>query len=388
MKICQQIVLRVFLGLNVAGLLNGCTMMRDNMAKTTTDYNLVVEKAQNEMLLLNIVRASKRRPMYFTSLSSLRGKMTYSFGTGSTIPFGKIGTGTNGSYSVTPSVSYSNSPEFDLAVLDSKKFTCGIMTPVPMKTIEYYWQQGWPEEILLYLFIHRLEIKDANGTTEKLKNYPLNQVEFKKFKRFIQKMKWDIVEASVRHKLIGKVDANDALKLDKLVEVQKAGLMLREGTEKDKKELCLNQIEYVFTCMDPNDPNVKPIEFVADSQSGNIGDKSSNKVYLRSPEAILYYLGELVRVENSKTGFMLMLYEDGPYPAKLFYALKVTTNDKAHCVSVDYEGDRYVIPQVPDSNGYCTDHSMHVLSLVSQLIGLQKEVEETPVTGVVSVIGQ
>ena len=57
-------------------LLISCGMLpKQNLANTTTDYNKVVEKAQNEMLLLNIVRASKRHPMYFTDFNLFRGSV-------------------------------------------------------------------------------------------------------------------------------------------------------------------------------------------------------------------------------------------------------------------------------------------------------------------------
>jgi hypothetical protein len=370
MKIDRQIILRVFIGLNVAGLLNGCTMMRDNMAKTTTDYNLVVEKAQNEMLLLNIVRASKRRPMYFTSLSSLRGKMTYSFGTGSTIPFGKIGIGTNGSYSVTPSVTYSTSPEFDLNVQNSKKFTRGIMTPVPMETIEYYWQQGWPKEMLALLFFSRMEEIDIETV---LKNDPDSRdkgVDFRNFRDAIKKMDWDNMEL-VTVTPVGEKDTKEP-KLQTLEEILKFAL-----SKADNKDSQQAESYYVLRPKNKTKSNAKKY-----------------KTYIRSPEAILYYLGEIVRVENKKKdsyipyiGFHKELPNQKPVP--LFRAYKAKAEDKSPCVSVVYEGVRYIIPQAPDSNdGYCTDRSMHVLSLVSQLIGLQREVEEMPTTGVVSVIGQ
>ncbi|NQT01466.1 MAG: hypothetical protein HQ580_05560, partial [Planctomycetes bacterium] len=122
--------------------------------------------------------------------------------------------------------------------------------------------------------------------------------------------------------------------------------------------------------------------------------KSRRTVYLRSPEAILYYLGEILRAENSTEDLndpnipKIDVSHDrsGASLARLFYAREATDNDIAPCVSVDYEGTKYVIPGDPD--GYGTDRSMHVLSLVSQLIGLQKKSEEVPSTGVVSVIGR
>ena len=368
MKMNQQIILRAFFGLSVAGLLNGCTIPRYNMATSTTEYNLVVEKAQNEMLLLNIVRASKRRPMYFTSFSKLTGSMSYEFQTGGiSIPFGKIGTGLNGSYSITPSVKYSNSPLFDLAVQDSKEFTNGIMTPVPLKTFEYYWQQGWPKEMLLYLFIYRIKITDVNGEPRTFTNYPVDPIKFGDFKDVIEAVDWDIEEVNVPG-IPGKVrDTNEASQLQTVAEILKLVLNKNE----DKKEV---RTEYVFKAKDKKSDQ-----------------KLRGKIYPRSPEAILYYLGELVRIGKKDPDISMINIRDEQHllhPTKLFYAGKPTPGDTAPCVSVDYEGVRYVIPQDPNyADRYPKDRSMHVLSLVSQLIGLQREIKEAPTTSVVSVIG-
>src|SRR5690349_8532779 len=101
MKIIRQIMWKLCLAVGLAGYLAGCAMLpKERISSSSTDYNLVVEKVQNEMLLLNVVRASKRRPLYFTGFNLLRGSLSYNFQTGNlTIPFGKIGTGLDGSYS-------------------------------------------------------------------------------------------------------------------------------------------------------------------------------------------------------------------------------------------------------------------------------------------------
>jgi hypothetical protein len=78
-----------------------------------------------------------------------------------------------------------------------------------------------------------------------------------------------------------------------------------------------------------------------------------------------------------------------PVKNRLFYARKKRDKDKKPYVSVNYEGTTYVIPETHDTkDGCCTDRSMHVLSLVSLLIGQQKKSELVPTTGVVSVIGR
>jgi hypothetical protein len=153
MKVTQRFVYRLCSGLCLLSLAAGCAFIpKDNITNTTTDYNLVVEKVQNEMLLLNIVRASKRRPMYFTSFNLMRGSMAYNLQTGSmNIPFGRIGAGA-GLYTITsPSASYTTSPSFDIGVLDSKEFMVGLLTNVPMETFKYYWDQRWSKEMLLHI---------------------------------------------------------------------------------------------------------------------------------------------------------------------------------------------------------------------------------------------
>src|SRR5215212_142887 len=55
----------------------GCAVI-DNYSGRAVDFNREAEQAQEEVLLLNIVRASLRRPMQFTSLSSVTGSGTIS----------------------------------------------------------------------------------------------------------------------------------------------------------------------------------------------------------------------------------------------------------------------------------------------------------------------
>lgn len=423
MKLNVHITLTVLSGVILAGLLAGCSMpKKEDIAKNTTEFNLVAEKAGNEMLLLNIVRASKRRPMYFTSFGKLTGQMSFEVGTGGiNIPFGKS---FEDPYSIAPNVSYKYSPFFDVAVLDTQEFTNGIMTPVPMKIIEYYRSQGWPPEILLHIFIRRIEITDEKGyVQEEYNNYPENQIEFEKFQNQIRDAQWDI-EVIPNLLKIGKVDANEASKLQNLIKVQKEGLTLTPVKDNNKKvadtttstgevdanevpippnqinapkagstptpskskmELRLSEDKYVFTRKMKRGEKIETIPF---------DEEKEGKIYTRSPEAILYYLGEIMRVENRTENPYIPMIDVShdrscALPARLFYARKATDKVVTPCVSVDYEGTRYIIPGDPTpDDGRCTDRSMHVLSLVSQLIGLHKKSSEAPTTTTVSVIGR
>src|SRR6185437_602865 len=149
-----------FAALAAVALLAACAFApKETFVKAAYDYNLAVEESQNQMLLLNVVRASKRHPMYFTAISAMRGNITSSAGFGdSSIP---VGGGSASAGTIAPNASYSANPSFDLAVLDSKSFTRGILTPVPVETFQYYWDQGWPKELLLNLFV--ASIKEDEG---------------------------------------------------------------------------------------------------------------------------------------------------------------------------------------------------------------------------------
>jgi hypothetical protein len=376
----------VMYGIVLAGFLAGCTIpTREDVARSTTEFNLVAEKAGNEMLLLNIIRASKRRPMYFTSIGKLTRSMNFKYGTGDiSIPFGRIGGGLDGSYSIAPSASYEDGPLLDVSVLDTKEFTNGIMMPVPMTTIGYYRSQGWNKEMLLHLFIRRIEIIDKNDPNiilDKWDNYPGERKKFERFQDKIRKEKWDIVvDRSTKATKIGELDPNEVLKMENLIEMHKAGLKL-----KNNKELHLGHEEYVFSYVNPE----KEIETIRPCAL------NGTRVYTRSPEAILYYLGEILRAEIKTGDPNLVMIRAGigekckSVENRLFYARNKRDGDKNPCVSVNYEKTAYVIPETHDTDkGCCTDRSMHVLSLVSQLIGLQKKSELVPTTGMVRVIGR
>jgi hypothetical protein len=420
-----RVVVRAFITLSLMCLLIGCGMLpKQNLANTTTDYNKVVEKAQNEMLLLNIVRASKRHPMYFTDFNLFRGSVAYDFQTGGiTIPFGRIGSGLDGSYSVAPNFRYSTNPTFDLAVLNTQEFTRGIMDCVPVEQVAYYWRQGWPRYMLLYLLVERIEARGKkelaecphgyrNGEVCSYKNDPDHKAEFKRFQdklaMIIDEEKYNEFTSQPEYKTIGpKIEATNLVDLKDLVEAKKAGLTLRPLDAKGKpldekgKPVDKQRIEYyqlasattIYALQSGQPQSKDSVAFVGPGDSR--GDKGKYTFYIRSPEAILYYLGEIVREQTRKE-------REKPFSIKvdreregckqkeepLFVVHTSTGNHESSSVAVDYDGTRYSIPRTDSQDPCVVDRSMQVLSFVAQLIGLQKKGEKPPVTGVVTTIGR
>ena len=158
----------------VLAVLAGCTLSRP-LAHHAVSYNRAVELAQNRMLLLNIVRASQRKPMYFTRIGSVTASLGYELDSGSLTISDTLerkmtlikGAVTAAGTDVTrtdeeglglPSVSYSNKPTFQVGVQDDHEFMRGTLTEISPAVFGYYARQGWPADLLLYLLVEHVEL--------------------------------------------------------------------------------------------------------------------------------------------------------------------------------------------------------------------------------------
>ncbi len=404
MKFNSKVIL-ITCGVIFVVLQAGCSKFpKGQEISSSTDYNMVVEKAQNSMILMNIVRASKRSPMYFTNFKQLRGSMNYSIGTGSlTVPFGKVGLGAPGPatfYSIAPSISYSNNPQFDLNVSDDKEFIDGLTSSPTLTIVNYYLLQGWPDMMLWNLFIQQINASDGE-----FRNYPENKEEFANFqKKLVEMLREDNCHIEIEEKsdFIGpEISAKDLTSIEQLVNIGKAELKLTP-TKKDEKGNDVSyrletqaMKDYVFVC------KCKKKYKIADVSS--FKQDKTESILLRSPEAIMYYLGEIKRAEEQ--GFIpkIDIYSDrckNKPPVPLFLISKPKDKDSEvwkiaemdnPYVDVDYDGIRYVIPRWKnaDPKDEClADRSMHVMSFISLLLAKQRTKEIAPATGVVSIIGR
>lgn len=158
----------------------------------------------------------------------------------------------------------------------------------------------------------------------------------------------------------------------------------------------------------------------------NPGENGQNQVlvatlHLRSPEDIIYYIGQIVRLETYSQDvprYALSTHGSAPYRwVPIFVAFPPGHTDghgdaypgekKAAVAVTDSDGDRYIIPAGPwppkpfivfDSvtrDGYLgklaeVDPGMsnEVLSILTELIALHKSAKDFPSTGLVRLVGQ
>ena len=126
------------------------------VANRAISVNKGLESANNRMLLLNAVRASKRYPMVFSEVTKIDTSDPVSGSIGLNVPFGGDAAST---FVLTPSIDLDSGTQMSIAPLDKQKFTRGITTPTSLKTLNYYLRQGWPPEMLFHMFIRTMRFE-------------------------------------------------------------------------------------------------------------------------------------------------------------------------------------------------------------------------------------
>jgi len=172
----------------------GCSFPSDYYGVRAVDYNREAEQATQQALLLNIIRASQRRPMQFTGLQSVTGTSSTSAsvnaagGTTSNQPFSAAPANTVLSSVITRSVggtgSITGGPTFTVPVLDTQEFYQGILTPVPLQVIDFYLQEGLPAELIFDLFVSKVvvtRIDDGSCTQFTFENTVSSDLRFGQF---------------------------------------------------------------------------------------------------------------------------------------------------------------------------------------------------------------
>jgi hypothetical protein len=135
-------------------LFAGCAT-HERMADTAVNAHMAQGRATDQMLLLNIVRASLLHPLHFSRID------TMSMTVGSEMPSIDLGLGFGpGADNRARGIKLAGGgapTTMDVAPLDSKEFMQGLATPLSADWMAYFFEQGWPKRAVLKLFIERID---------------------------------------------------------------------------------------------------------------------------------------------------------------------------------------------------------------------------------------
>ncbi len=151
----EPVVLVVLLGLA------GCAAV-DSFSSRATTYNQQAETIKESQLMLNVMRSAYREPLQFSDFTQVTGQATVSGTLAFTLPFNATPPTFGRADTAVPAATASGTQAFTVANLDTQEFYQGILSPIPITSIDYYLEQGFPEALLLTLVINRVDIEGGN----------------------------------------------------------------------------------------------------------------------------------------------------------------------------------------------------------------------------------
>ncbi len=173
----------------VGGLLSsllGACAVTDPVDHRYDDISRSWAKARNESIFLNLVRASYNDPLSFTTVSNVTPSMTNA--TGFALPSFSIGppnclraavappnnvacsfpTGALGALTGFGNTTANNnttvSSNFSISTQETSAFYTGFLKPIDLLTLSYFIRQGYPAELLFWLFANSFQLQSPKST--------------------------------------------------------------------------------------------------------------------------------------------------------------------------------------------------------------------------------
>ena len=438
---CRRLAL--FATASALVVLAGCAST-GQVAKSVVDANLAQEMANNQLVLLNIARAAERRPMHFTRLSTVR----LPIGLGNPSFDLPISFGADRSHLYTLTSHLGITQGVDTTVQDSQDFMEGITTPVPATLFQYYLEQGWPQSIILHMFVHVMEIyRKEPGKIEpqlvgRIENYPPDSTKMMAFQKAVENMsgcafRFETVKSSVPYGPILDGESLKDLRAMAALHTANIGVVPVDSTGSVTDSKAITKYRLAKESKDTELRVSRKLGMECRGVTAAVSDESSASSHdaisapapaaaalgfaplfigkaslnhsalalnpssssktgtttqfvtltLRSPEAMLYYLGEIARTQlqaqrdgDPVRAVAPLMGRDGwrattPSTAHRALFRVFPTADTSAAVSVEYLGATYALPPSSDS-----DSTMHTLSLIIQILSLQNKGSATPVT--------
>lgn len=447
----------------VALLLSGCAFS-PQLQRVAVDHDEMVAQTEDELMLRNIMRARFRYPLHFTSILevsgdaqlSVGGSLGASFpGTSASRSFSAAGaltgsSASDGATSFSPGLNggISTRPGFRAAVLANEKFQRGLQQPVRPELIAYYLDAGWRDELLIGLFVERIDIVDAGRQRlASVYNDPNDAYGFQavvcnfafKTQRIEGRRPLARIDQVFNAEDLARLDQRDrAAALQSYVDLlrdDKVGLGEDALTYKTNTNYSITFVRTHDRCAGADHSASKqswrrlnpavglapgeirsglpvmtgqalldPARFDFDQASttpsggiqlrylrpGEAPQTASLEVHFRSVQDVIYFLGEYVRAGKAayqipREYFFTQCGATAAAPVRRMRWIFDVRDGGAGAVRTSFLGKRYAIPD-EDVEGHerCgvpggeSSRSLQVLSLMQQLLNLNKSADQLP----------
>ncbi len=387
-----------------AAVVAGCAY-NDHFDNRVDRFDIATEQARDQMILTNVVRASKAEPLAFQSLGQITGSNTSSLqmglpslvlGPAAGAPSTAGGAASSATYFLdhqavfganpgasgftANSISTSGSTSFNVTPSETQDFYQGLLEPVEPQTLALFKEQGIADEILFYLFTQQV-IEERQGEARQIQfvNDRLDP-SFEGFHHY--------VELAMRYGL--SAEPTPGAKPGKSARADKTGSkdsMSEPGTD---WRLCFNRKSWApDTPYADNHPLCGSNEKMKDPRTVTFRDPRGKMVtahvFPRSTFSIFQYLGRLVAAGDEGQIKLITDRAKGHAPLEddtLFEVTTATAPVSGDCfLTVDYGGANYCVPA-------SALNTKRILGLLVQLLALNTSIRDIGITQQVQVLPQ
>ena len=356
-------------------LLLGACSHAGSVSRVATDYNRAFAEARDEQLLINILRAGAREPLLFSAPSEINASINRTAGL-DTVAANLI-TGGRDAISPTLRLGGSTVPTVKIAPLSNKDFTDGILRPISPETLNLFINQGWDTEFLLPLVIAGYQCPGTGS--------PFVQNSGKA----PDEMRSALARRGAGFRLRKEVIPGAPVVMT--VATESALEMLRSGVAEGHK--IKSVIPAAKGRMTVTLAGASKSEWVADlgnlcpGQNSKLafaeGKEGDGYIQLRSPEGIIYFLGEVVRpcVLDPANGSCGIQYEKGEQDAlarmstderrantRQLFRIRAGPAPPDAAIATSFHDRQFSIARLDAED---RDRTLKTLSFLSQLISLQ-----------------
>ncbi len=416
---------------------------RSEIRLHAVSYNKAISDYGNKQVLLNAVRASKRFPMYFSKVGDMTGNGMLSGSVQTQFPFRVE----DGSHVVLPNFNINPQASADSGLssvkignLNTKEFQKGLFTEITPELFQIYHENSWTRQVLFTMFIHKISVS-YNMNNRIQSSYYQKCMNDDFYKPLCRQISNDVghYKATCSGKLIGLryfntgKDRCDYLKFQIFLrkiwvlnprfekdtrgtksKMANAGKMqasamggseriLFKGLNFEAKKVTqtthdgevVKSVVYAEPKKVPAAPLVLKIKldteevtFANANDPANSARRDELKVDLRSPHAMIKYVGELINAQLHVEDRFVPEIVVGPeaMPVPLFEIRRSPIGKIiSGAVSVKHEARTYYVPR-PRYGKQVEARSLQVLDLINQVIIHQTTQEDLPKTSTVQLI--
>lgn len=339
------------LALAAALAVSGCASLQTPMTDFATDYNRVIADTRNEMILLNIVRASQGEPTHYSALSSVSGNLSI----GASADASLSGIIDNIDAGAGTGISVRSSPSFQMIPLNTQDFATGILRPIEPNVVALFLSQGWNQNLLAALMVESVtcgsttysnDLRAAADRSGRRQYLSADQA-------FGLGFAADDGGSGTNGPILS-LDAGQAASLTMILE-----------NLGDDYRVTLRQSGDGTAIFDVFERSEQTLNITLDAAARPAGCSEEaltpDNYELRSVEGIIYYLGEIMRSGDGR-----LISSNGD----VVFALRTSAPANGHSIRVAHNGRTYFVPHT-NAAQRPRDRTIQVISLINQLIGLQ-----------------